>query len=440
MGGFLVSPTFVKQPMGERDVMVASIFLGLTICFAIFSAATATRQTIQSIRRSRRPGVYILMIWGHWLANNCFGIVSFLYLGDVIKASFWLWFVILVLWVFQSQLIVQIIVNRISLLILVKSHARHIKYTVLAIMTAINISVFIIWIPTRLDISHEWVHIVCGLPNEIWDRIEKCIFLVVDAGLNAYFIYLVRNRLIANGLTKYVPLFRFNIAMVAISVSADVVLIGMMSLPNNLLYLQSQSVVYAIKLHIEMNMADLIKKVVRASNINEGGLSSGIGRRSSSKSDSVAARGTCRTFGGGGGGHHHRHFGRNKRGPLSSHTSNNDDHSDPHNYNNFIADLSRGANAPYRGHNTTHVSHDSSEYLDLDLDLVERGDLGLAPLGGIQKTTVVTQVVDGQAPSISGSSHDSGVVAGQSSSSSSSSSTSEAASDCELTNFYHGPL
>ena len=40
----------------------------------------------------------------------------------------------------------------------------------------------------------------------------------------------------------------------------------MMSLPNSFVYVQFHPLVYLIKLHIEMNMADLIGKVVRASN------------------------------------------------------------------------------------------------------------------------------------------------------------------------------
>lgn len=121
------------------------------------------------------------------------------------------------LWVFQSQLIVQIIVNRISLLIMVKRRARNIKCGVFIIMTLINISVFIVWIPARLEIKESWV-----AANNVWDRMEKTIFLFLDAALNVYFIYLVRHGLIANGLTKYAPLFRFNVAMVFVSISTDV--------------------------------------------------------------------------------------------------------------------------------------------------------------------------------------------------------------------------
>lgn len=43
----------------------------------------------------------------------------------------------------------------------------------------------------------------------------------------------------------------------------------MMSLPNSFVYLQFHPLVYLAKLQIEMNMADLIGKVVRASNAQE---------------------------------------------------------------------------------------------------------------------------------------------------------------------------
>ena len=48
----------------------------------------------------------------------------------------------------------------------------------------------------------------------------------------------------------------------------QVLLIAMMSLPNDIVYLQFHPLAYLVKLHIEMNMAELITKVVKASNPN----------------------------------------------------------------------------------------------------------------------------------------------------------------------------
>lgn len=48
--------------------------------------------------------------------------------------------------------------------------------------------------------------------------------------------------------------------------SEQVILIGLMSLHSSLIYLQFHPIAYLTKLLIEMNMADLIIKVVRATN------------------------------------------------------------------------------------------------------------------------------------------------------------------------------
>jgi hypothetical protein len=68
--------------------------------------------------------------------------------------------------------------------------------------------------------------------NEIWERLEKSFFLIVDCGLNLYFLYLVRYRLIADGLSKYWRLLHFNAAILLVSLSMDILLLGMLSLPN----------------------------------------------------------------------------------------------------------------------------------------------------------------------------------------------------------------
>lgn len=98
-----------------------------------------------------------------------------------------------------------------------KRNANKIRWGAAIALGLINISVFIVWIPARLQISPIWIHV-----NEIYDRIEKVLFLIIDACLHLYFIYLLRVKLIANGLDKYFPLFRFNLMMVAVSMSLAV--------------------------------------------------------------------------------------------------------------------------------------------------------------------------------------------------------------------------
>jgi len=133
------------------------------------------------------------------------------------------------------------------------------KWALFVVIALVNISVYCIWIPALMGTSQTFVTL-----NHIWERVEKSIFLVTDLGLNVYFLYLVRSRLISKGLTKYLPLFKFNAAIVVVSVSTDVLLLGMLSLPNPYDYVQFSPVAYIVKLNIELTMAELISKVVRS--------------------------------------------------------------------------------------------------------------------------------------------------------------------------------
>ena len=122
-----------------------------------------------------------------------------------------------VLTALQTQCLIQIIANRVGLIMVDKRKARTLKWTLFSLVGLINISVFVIWIPTRMNISHTFAHV-----NNIWDRIEKVLYLIIDGALNGYFLYLVRAKLISRGLNKYKPLFNFNAVIVGVSLSMDV--------------------------------------------------------------------------------------------------------------------------------------------------------------------------------------------------------------------------
>jgi hypothetical protein len=98
-----------------------------------------------------------------------------------------------------------------------KRKATLMKIGIAILVGLINISVYCIWIPARLQTSQRFIEI-----NKVWDRIEKVLFLLIDAGLNAYFLWLVKSRLISQGLDKYKPLFNFNSVIVFISLAMDV--------------------------------------------------------------------------------------------------------------------------------------------------------------------------------------------------------------------------
>ena len=167
---------------------------------------------------------------------------------------------VVALWIIQVHCILQIIITRIALLIPCRSFVRRLKWSVFLVCVFINIGVACIWIPARLQRSQRYVTI-----NNYWDRTEKIILALIDAGLNAYFIYLVHSSFIAYGLTKYVRLYRFNLGCIATSMLMDVLVISMMSLSNTFLYVCFHPLAYLVKLHIELTMTELIAKIVKAS-------------------------------------------------------------------------------------------------------------------------------------------------------------------------------
>jgi len=97
-------------------------------------------------------------------------------------------------WALQVQFLLQIIINRVSLLLSDRQKALRLKIGVAILITAVNISVYCIWVPARLQISKRYIYI-----NDRWDRCEKVIYLCVDGALNWYFIHIVRKRLVDQG-------------------------------------------------------------------------------------------------------------------------------------------------------------------------------------------------------------------------------------------------
>ncbi|KAJ2984749.1 hypothetical protein NUW58_g5897 [Xylaria curta] len=230
MTGFLIPPHFVPKEPSRDDVIVASTVWGVSLAVSFFTASKASKQTWRAWKRTKRASPYVIMVF----------------------------FFIITLWAFQIQCIMQILVNRISLITRDQRKVNRLKWTVAGVLLLVNFGVYIIWIPAHLQISPIWIQ-----TNEIWDRVEKVIFALVDLSLSAYFAYLVRSSLIANGLLKYNRLFHFNVVMIFFSLSLDIVLIAVIPLGNGFIYLVFHPLVYLLKLHIELNLTDLLAKIVR---------------------------------------------------------------------------------------------------------------------------------------------------------------------------------
>ncbi|KAL7929530.1 hypothetical protein V8C35DRAFT_331610 [Trichoderma chlorosporum] len=246
----------------KSDIQVASVAAGFTIGFGFLTVWKAIQHTL----RNRRPwrSQYIYMIWGEIIANLSIGIIGWVFLDGLIGPTLPVLFFFLFLWVFEIQLLMQIIVNRIAIIAENRTTVFRLKWGTAAIITCINIAVFCIWIPahTAPPVSHLYVRI-----NEVWDRISKILILFVDAGLNYYFLRTVKRRLVVqHGLNKYAPLVSFNAKLMVVSILMDAMLIGLMSLPNQVVYIQFHPVTYMVKLNIEMTMAELITKLAKGEN------------------------------------------------------------------------------------------------------------------------------------------------------------------------------
>lgn len=137
----------------------------------------------------------------------------------------------MILWAIQTQLLPQIIANRVGLIMLNQRKAMYLKIGLFLAILGVNIAVGFIWVPAHeKDASDAKISL-----NLAFEKAEKTFFLIIDLGLNLYFLYLVRFRLIADGLRKYWRLFHMNIAAVTVSTSMDILLLGFLSLPNEYL-------------------------------------------------------------------------------------------------------------------------------------------------------------------------------------------------------------
>lgn len=150
----------------------------------------------------------------------------------------------------------QIIINRIAIICETQNMVQKLKWGTAIVMTTINIAVFCIvsgfrpqqaclsespreipstsissevavadsddnqFIPAHRvpPVSSTYVEI-----NMYWDRISKVFICLIDAGLNYYFLRIVKQRLLNQyGLMKYSPLVAFNARLMFISVLLDV--------------------------------------------------------------------------------------------------------------------------------------------------------------------------------------------------------------------------
>ncbi|KAF8706789.1 hypothetical protein RHS03_04602, partial [Rhizoctonia solani] len=272
---FKTEHPFRKTEVLPRDIKLATLAFGFTIGFGWFVVWHAIQQT----HKIQKRGAYIAMCWMEITACTTLAILSWLFIIGIIDHSFWIYFAILTLWALQLQLLLQIIISRICILLPTQSHRFWLKFGVAAWIGMISISVYCIWLPAKLQISETYIRL-----NWYWDHIEKILYLLTDAALNMLFIRLIRQRLVSRGvgcfanpyfttinsdqLKKFDKLVAMNLRMIFVSLSMDIIIIGMLSYRNELVYMQFHPVAFMVKLEIEMCMSRLIVKVARGTGID----------------------------------------------------------------------------------------------------------------------------------------------------------------------------
>ncbi|KAK8035796.1 hypothetical protein PG991_001869, partial [Apiospora marii] len=272
------------------DHILAALFAGFSIGFGWFTVWEAIQQT----RRIRNPlrSTYIYMVWGEIVSNIPIGVLGWLLLDGVLPPSLPVLFMVLFFWVFETQLQPQIIINRIGIIAESQKTVTWVKWCTVAFVSLINISVFVIWIPSRMFAS-------------IVFQYHNTDFYFADVQpppsdknlLGCWFVHVVKQRLVKqHRLVKYKPLIGFTNWMMLISILMDVspplflsylitprnpvyaslltrpiqiCLVVLLSLPNEMVYIQFHPCAYLVKLHIEMTMANLITRLARGQPAND---------------------------------------------------------------------------------------------------------------------------------------------------------------------------
>ncbi|KAF9019006.1 hypothetical protein BDZ89DRAFT_328549 [Hymenopellis radicata] len=257
--GFKTEEPFQELIVTPGDLTLGSIVFGFFFGFALHVTWTAVQET----RRAPRFSAYVFMIWLEIAADIGIAVLGWLYLAKKIPPSVGLFTSLVFFWVCQVQCLMLIIANRLCILYSDERQRRILRFTTAGIVTVISFSTACIWIPAQLQINHTYIWL-----NHWWDRFEKSVYLLLDLTLNILFIRVVKTRLINYGLTKYDRVMKFNEYIIFVSISMDILLLGVTALHNGFVYCMFHPVVYIVKLQIEMTLSRLIIKVAHSTGIS----------------------------------------------------------------------------------------------------------------------------------------------------------------------------
>jgi hypothetical protein len=130
------------------DRTVAAMAVGFTLGFGFLTTWEAIKQT----RANKAPlrSVYIYMVWGEIISNIGIMVLSWLLLDGTVGPTLPVLWWILFFWTFEVQLQPQIIINRIAIISESRRVVQWVKWGTVVFVSLINISVFVIWIPSHV--------------------------------------------------------------------------------------------------------------------------------------------------------------------------------------------------------------------------------------------------------------------------------------------------
>ncbi|OAR01135.1 hypothetical protein LLEC1_06340, partial [Akanthomyces lecanii] len=130
-----------------------SLFFGAFVGVFAFTLLEVCRQTRRIVRRGRAwrwQNGYLYMIWTETLVNLVFAVVTILHLDGPVGGTLALYVGTVALWALQTQMLSQVIANRVSLIMVSRKRAAWLRWALFALILGVNVGVFVVWIPAHL--------------------------------------------------------------------------------------------------------------------------------------------------------------------------------------------------------------------------------------------------------------------------------------------------
>lgn len=223
MGVAKTSTTAVSDHSDSRlDDNLASTFFGWSMALAVIIAV----RIVSSFTTSNTPyhkNTQMILCSILVVSSIALAILSWIYLIGSFHFRKAEWVFFLLLWSTQAQTYFQVMVKRISVLDVRRPRPAILRLAIAGIVLAVNITMFSVWLPLKLDhpveVDDHPPILLFWLP-----RVEKIMYLLIDVAINCFFLYHVKTNLMGVGFRKYCHLVSYNLKIIGLSVFCDVLL------------------------------------------------------------------------------------------------------------------------------------------------------------------------------------------------------------------------